>query len=51
MLNESESDINKFFELVSGRISDLYINLSKQTLQLMCDKKLTTQEGKIAIAQ
>lgn len=51
MLNESETDTDKFFELVSGRISDLYINMSKQTLQLMCDKKLSTQEGKIFIAQ
>lgn len=51
MLNESEEDTDKFIELVSGRISNLYISMSKQTLQMMCDKKLSTQEGKIYIAQ
>lgn len=40
-----------FFNLVESRISDLYINLSKQTLELMCDKKLSNTESKIFISE
>ena len=51
LYKKSDGNMDEFFEKIQKKMSNLYMNLSKDVLEDMNEMKLTTKESKIIISE